>query len=323
MYNEVQKRYRSLRRPMIPPGEHHVASSSDIQQKGAPPLMTDKDIEILKDLSETHNITKTAQRLFTTQSALTKRIQSIEQELGCQLFIRSKKGVILTPISEAILPYVRTIQQNLSQIRSLAANPEGELSGTLQVGVAANYARFQLADVLEAFIDQYPKVDIRLSTKRSPDLYQALLAGEINLAVIRGEFPWAEGDIVLSEEPVCLVTRDEMDEEALAALPFIDRTSDISFDVGISRWMNEHKIRRQSGLQINDVDTIMQLIRRGIGWTVLPEICLQNFEGVIKPLRFSSGEAFTRRTHLLYRPDYFRLPQVQAFVETVMNCTHH
>ena len=67
----------------------------------------------------------------------------------------------------------------------------------------------------------------------------------------------------------------------------------------------------------------MQLIRRGIGWTVLPEICLQSFEGVIKPLRFSSGEAFTRRTHLLYRPDYFRLPQVQAFVETVMNCTHH
>ena len=261
--------------------------------------MTDKDIEILKDLSETHNITKTAQRLFTTQSALTKRIQAIEQELGCSLFIRSKKGVLLTPIFEAILPHVCAIQRELMEIRELASNPEGELAGTVKVGVAANFARYQLPGVLEAFIARYPKVDIELSAKRSPDLYQELLSGDINLAIIRGEFPWAEGDIVLSEEPVCLVTKRPMEEAELNALPFIDRTSDISYDAGLSRWMNEHKIER------------------GIGWTVLPEICLHHFQGVQKPLSFRSGEAFTRRTHLLYRPDYFQLPQVQAFVDTV------
>lgn len=283
--------------------------------------MTDKDIEILRDLSETHNITKSAQRLFITQSALTKRIQAMEQELGCSLFIRSKKGVLLTPISEAILPHVCRIAEELEEIRSLAANPEGELAGTVKVGVAANFARYQLPGVLEAFIARYPKVDIELSAKRSPDLYQELLAGEINLAIIRGEFPWAEGDIVLSEEPVCLVTKRAMEEAELNELPFIDRTSDISYDAGLGRWMNEHKIHRKTGLQINDVDTIIQLIERGIGWTVLPEICLRDFAGVKQPLFFRSGEAFARRSHLLYRPDYFQLPQVQAFVDTVKSCT--
>ncbi|MBP3238955.1 MAG: LysR family transcriptional regulator, partial [Oribacterium sp.] len=145
--------------------------------------MTDKDIEILKDLSETHNITKTAERLYTTQSALTKRVQSIEQELGCQLFIRSKKGLVLTPVNEAILPYVKKIQSNLETIRNLAGNPEGELSGTLKVGVAVNYARHKLAEILEQYIEKYPKVDIQLSAKRSPDLYKELISGEINAAI--------------------------------------------------------------------------------------------------------------------------------------------
>ena len=59
--------------------------------------MDEKDYELLLDLSETKNITKTASRLYMTQPAITKRIQKMEEELNCQLFLRSKKGVILTP----------------------------------------------------------------------------------------------------------------------------------------------------------------------------------------------------------------------------------
>ena len=282
--------------------------------------MTDKDIEILKDLAETNNITKTAQRLYTTQSALTKRVQSIEQELGCQLFIRSKKGVVLTPVTESILPYVRKIQHNLEQIRSIAENPEGEMGGTLKVGVAVNYARYRLAETLERYIEKYPKVEVQVTARRSPDLYKELISGEANVAIIRGDYPWAEGDVVLFEEKVCLVMGRKMEEKTLNDFPFIDRTSDVGFEADVSRWMNENKIRRHTGLQINDVDSIMQMVERNIGWSILPEICLSGFKGIAKPLNFKSGEAFLRRTHLLYRPEYFKLPQVQAFIETVKEC---
>jgi DNA-binding transcriptional LysR family regulator len=282
--------------------------------------MTDKDIEILKDLAETNNITKTAQRLYTTQSALTKRVQSIEQELGCQLFIRSKKGVVLTPVTESILPYVRKIQHNLEQIRSIAENPEGEMGGTLKVGVAVNYARYRLTETLERYIEKYPKVEVQVTARRSPDLYKELISGEANVAIIRGDYPWAEGDVVLFEEKVCLVMGRKMAEKTLNDFPFIDRTSDVGFEADVSRWMNENKIRRHTGLQINDVDSIMQMVKRNIGWSILPEICLSGFKGIAKPLNFKSGEAFLRRTHLLYRPEYFKLPQVQAFIETVKEC---
>ena len=282
--------------------------------------MTDKDIEILKDLSETHNITKTAERLYTTQSALTKRVRSIEQELGCQLYIRSKKGLVPTPVSESILPYVRKIQNDMAQIRNLAGNPDGELSGTLKVGVAVNYARYRLAETLEQYIEKYPKVDIQLSAKRSPDLYKELLSGEINAAIIRGDYPWAEGDVVLFEENVCLAISEKMKDRDLNEIPFLDRTSDISFEADLSKWLNENKILRHTGLQINDVETIMQMIERNIGWSILPEICLSELKGITKPLSFRSGDPFIRKTHLLYRPEYYKLPQVQAFIETVKIC---
>ena len=282
--------------------------------------MTDKDIEILKDLSETHNITKTAQRLYTTQSALTKRVQSIEQELGCQLFIRSKKGVVLTPVSESILPYVRKIQHNLERIKSITENPDGEMGGTLKVGVAANYARYRLAETLERYIELYPKVDIRVTARRSPDLYKELISGEANVAIIRGDYPWFEGDVVLFEEKVCLVMNEKMKSRDLNKIPYIDRTSDVGFEADVSRWMIENSIRKHTSLQINDVDSIKQMINRNIGWSILPEICLSDFKGSVEPLVFRSGEAFMRRTHLLYRPEYFKLPQVQAFIDTVKEC---
>ena len=55
--------------------------------------MDEQDIELLKTLIDTQNITKTAKKLYTTQSSLTKRIQKMEQDLGCQLFIRSHTGL--------------------------------------------------------------------------------------------------------------------------------------------------------------------------------------------------------------------------------------
>ncbi len=282
--------------------------------------MTEKDIELLTDLSETHNITRSAQRLYTTQSALTKRVQSIEEELGCQLFIRSKKGVLLTPVAESILPFVHNIGENLEQIRNIASCSDGELGGTLKVGVAVNHAKYKLTDLLETFIERYPKVDLQVIVKRSPDLYKDLISGEMNLVIIRGDYPWTEGDLMLFEEGVCLAKGYGMGEKDLSNMPFIERTSDVSYDTDLSRWMNENKIRRRSGLQINDVDTIIQMIERNIGWSILPEICLSEFKGIKEPLSFRNGSPFLRRTHLLYRPDYFQLPQVQAFAETISEC---
>ena len=60
--------------------------------------MDERDFEILMALKETGNITRAADRLYITQSSLSKKIQAIEKELDICLLIRSRQGVHFTPI---------------------------------------------------------------------------------------------------------------------------------------------------------------------------------------------------------------------------------
>ncbi len=278
--------------------------------------MDEKDFEMLADLAKTCNITKSAQRLYTTQSALTKRIQKLEYELGTELFLRTKKGLLKTPVLEEILPHLSRINDSLEQIKGLAASQGEELAGTLSLGISSNYARYRLPEVLEEYIARYPKVEIQINSHRSPSLYKSLLEGSISVAVSRGEYPWSDGDLILSEEPICLVVSESNRDVPLNQIPYIAREADAGYANSLSRWRSENGLSpSKSDLVISDVPTVIKLVERGMGWSVLPAICLSDFKGIIRPLQFKDGRAFTRRTHILYRAGHFGLPQVRAFVE--------
>ena len=279
--------------------------------------MDERDFEVLTDLAKTQNITKTAQRLFTTQSAITKRIQKLESDLGAQLFSRSKTGLLPLPALERILPYLESVRDATETIRNLAGSYNGEICGALRIGVSVNYARYRLPDVLTDYMSRYPKVDIHAKANRSPDVYRALTDGEVSVAIIRGEYAWNGGDILLSEEPHCLVTNRSHENTPLNKLTYIARDTDAGYMAELARWMSENGLRpTRSNLIMNDVPTIVTMVEKGMGWSVLPSICLSGFKGVIKPVILKDGSSFVRKTHILYRPDYLALPQARAFIET-------
>ncbi|PST35315.1 LysR family transcriptional regulator [Enterocloster lavalensis] len=281
--------------------------------------MDEKDCELIEMLWETRNITKAAERLFTTQSALTKRIQKLEEELGCELFIRSRKGILFTPVAERILPYVRQVSDSMDRIRSQVAIYRKEVAGTLKLGVSINFARYRLADVLKGFMDQYPNVDIHVSTMQSTNLYQSLVKNEISIAIVRGSFKWNEGMVTLSEEPVCLVTAREHAGEPLNSYPYIGRHTDAGFYDKIQLWRAENGCQEsRTNLWVDDIGSCLEMVSRGIGWSILPEICLKQFDGQITPLYFKDGTPFTRSSHILYKHDYFELPQVKKFIQEVL-----
>lgn len=281
--------------------------------------MDEKDCELIEMLWETRNITKAAERLFTTQSALTKRIQKLEEELDCELFIRSRKGVLFTPVAERILPYVRQVSDSMDRIRSQVAIYRKEVAGTLKLGVSINFARYRLADVLKGFMDKYPNVDIHVSTMQSTNLYQSLVKNEISIAIVRGSFKWNEGMVTLSEEPVCLVTAREHAGEPLNSYPYIGRHTDAGFYDKIQLWRAENGCQEsRTNLWVDDIGSCLEMVSRGIGWSILPEICLKQFNGQITPLYFKDGTPFTRSSHILYKHDYFELPQVKKFIQEVL-----
>ena len=59
------------------------------------------------------------------------------------------------------------------------------------------------------------------------------------------------------------------------------------------------------------------MVKAGLGWSIVPEICLSYFDGIAEPLFFADGTPLTRSTYLLYRRRETELPQVRAFIQTV------
>lgn len=229
------------------------------------------------------------------------------------------RGILFTPVAERILPYVRQVSDSMDRIRSQVAIYRKEVAGTLKLGVSINFARYRLADVLKGFMDQYPNVDIHVSTMQSTNLYQSLVKNEISIAIVRGSFKWNEGMVTLSEEPVCLVTAREHAGEPLNSYPYIGRHTDAGFYDKIQLWRAENGCQEsRTNLWVDDIGSCLEMVSRGIGWSILPEICLKQFDGQITPLYFKDGTPFTRSSHILYKHDYFELPQVKKFIQEVL-----
>ena len=281
--------------------------------------MDEKDIEIFRTLIKTGNVTRASEKLYTTQSSITKRIQKMEEELGCQLFLRTKKGVVPTPAAEKILPDFNRIQETFDNIRNFTLSAEGTIAGSLRIGVSVNYARYRLPAILKRYMARYPAVDVDVITDQSTALYRKLSDNELNIAIVRGDFRWTEGAHFISEEPVCLVVSRENADVPLHKLPCIHRHSDASFEECIRLWQTEHHIERSfSNLQINDISTCLEMVKHGIGWAILPSICLEGFDGIITPLVLDNGVRITRKTYVLYKNDYYALPQVRCFIQEMM-----
>lgn len=279
--------------------------------------MDERDIRIFQQLMESKNITKTAQDLYMTQSAVTKRLHKLEEELGAPLFIRTVKGLIPTASADSIAQEMDKLSASLLRIKSLSQFAQGHIAGHLKVGVSVNFARYTLPPLLKQYMTYYPDVQIAVTTGQSLELFQKLQAGQLSLAVLRGTFAWSGASRLLTREKVYAVTSRENEGRDFSHLPYIHRTSDKPFTARIQRWKTEQHIQEDAySIQVNDISACLAMIAAGIGWSILPEICLSREDGLWKmPLQFNDSTPFTRTTTVYYQEDYALLPQVKLFLD--------
>ena len=282
--------------------------------------MDEKDFEILSILNETRNITRAAKQLYITQSALSKRIKAIEKELGIEMLIRSRQGIRFTPAGEAVLTHSTCAAREMELMRRHIDTMNEEICGTLNTGISINFALYKLPDILADYHKKYPKVNLQITTGQSRHLYRQMLDGSLDIAVLRGEYPWDGIQFLLSQENICLVYNQEYEGTPLSDYLYISHKTDISQSAMMTRWMHEQNLNpRTNGVCLDSITACTEMVKRGIGWGLLPEIALQNFHGCKKPCTFIDGEPFIRRTYILCHREAVELPQVNAFMEILKN----
>lgn len=279
--------------------------------------MDELDIQILQSLAETGNLTKTAASLFLTQPTLTKRLQNIEQDLGATLFLRSKNGISITPAGEKTIESLKVVSKQLQDLRMYLQQNQEAVSGSLTVASSLDYSRYCMPDVLEQYTHKFPDVNLKIATAHSSTNYHRLEDGLCQAAIVRGEYPWEGEKIMISSEAICLIYSSENADTPLHSMRYIRRYTDNTYMNQQTRWLIENHLTPKSTLNVDTLSTCVRLAEKGIGWSIVPEICLEHFTGIQKPLYFQDGTPLVRNTYLLYRKRDYALPQLREFIRIV------
>ena len=165
------------------------------------------DLRIFTAVVQEGGITRAAERLNRLQSNVTTRIRQLEERLETRLFDRQGKRLILTPAGRTLLDYA-------DRLLALAGEAEAAMHddtprGLFRLGSMESTAAVRLPAPLSAYSDRYPDVVLEIRTGNPTQLAGALLAGEIDAALVAEPVAEAKFDSVVAfeEEPVIVTNR--------------------------------------------------------------------------------------------------------------------
>ncbi|MCQ6279829.1 LysR family transcriptional regulator [Bacillus sp. EB600] len=285
-------------------------------------LSSISEFQLLSVLAQEMNMRKAAERLFVSQPALSQRLQTIEKEWGTRLFIRSQKGLSLTPAGEHVVKFVDEVLVKQEKVRETIDSLQAEVSGTLKIAVASIVGQNWLPKVLKKFIEKFPQVKISLITGWSSEILKCLYDDQVHIGIIRGTPEWKGIKIHLFSDLLYMVDKEISKPEQVLETdrPFIQFKSDSNYYQEIQDWWMRHfKTAPKRTVVVDQIETCKQMTFNGIGYSILPSITLNRAEKDICkiPLYNESGEQLRRETWLLGYDSAFQLKQVQAFVNLV------
>ena len=279
--------------------------------------MDEKDWHLLINLHELRNITKTAQRLFITQPALTYRIKQLEKEFKTNLISRGKRGIEFTVKGEYLVQYAKEMRDQLRDVKEDIWSMDKKVQGPLRLGVSGLFARYELPVLLKDFLNLYPDVEISLKTGWSSEIQQMLQKEEAHLGIVRGPYNWQENKVLFQEEKICIASSKKIEVNDLPFLPRINYMTDQSLRTTIENWWQEtFKVPPKISMEVDRIETCKELVINGLGYAILPEICIKNDDPLYTaPILLNDKSFLLRQTWIFYRNVTLELAQVKAFID--------
>ncbi|WP_240419495.1 LysR family transcriptional regulator [Paenibacillus periandrae] len=280
--------------------------------------MEEKDWYLLKMLYKEKNITKTAEHLYISQPALTYRIQQLEKEFGIRIVSRGKKGVEFTSQGELLVVYAEKMLLELLRVKEMIQNMNDRVEGTLRIGVNSSFMRYRLPKLLKEFANLYPNVEINVKSGWSSEVINSVYKEEVHVGIFRGDHHWQEQAFLLSKEPFYIASRDPIDLEDLPNLPRINyKITDYNLRHIIEKWWHQRFTKPSLiTMEVDSVETCVELIRNGLGFAFVPGISLQDQDTLSTIHLYSrDGQPIIRETWMIYRDATLDLSVVKAFVD--------
>lgn len=180
--------------------------------------MNTLQIKYFLSLANELHFWRAAEKLFISQSTLSRQIQSLEEELGVQLFERNKRNVKLTDAGKFLKDKWFLVLKELDQIHRQAKKIEEGVSGQVSITYPGSIAFKFLPKLLELLNAELPELKFELTEPIDENHEKLLLSYQTDIAFSRDEIKNRNIDsLKLSSEPICLVVPDNhwLDETSI------------------------------------------------------------------------------------------------------------
>jgi DNA-binding transcriptional LysR family regulator len=270
-----------------------------------------ESLQLFCDLVELRNLSKTAEKHFISQSAVSQQLAQMETALKCQLVNRKKRPIELTKqgqvLHKASKDIIARYKELKSEINAL------KFSGMSRINVATIFSigMHTLPDYVKQFMVRYPQVHVHIEYFSSERIYELVLTGEVDIGMVAVPKRDRHLEVFdLEDEPLVLVCsiRHPMASEKEIDINTLQFERIISFEKNIptQKWIDSifkrYGLTIQPVMEFDNIETVKRAVEINSGVSILPHTAVEQEvkTGTLKAINFSN-ETFTRPTGIIVR----------------------
>jgi DNA-binding transcriptional LysR family regulator len=287
-------------------------------------------LRLFVDLAETGSFSKTAERCYMSQSAVSQRVRALELEFGQILVERGKgrPGAQFTEAGLRLLEGAREIVARADALKREIAELGEMVAGSLRVATVYSIGLHALTPRLSAFLAEYPQVNLHLEYLRTDRIYENLMNGGIDCGIVACPRERNNIEVVpLEEENMVVILppthplgeRDTIPVSALQGVSFIAFDPDIPTRVLTDGLLNAHDVTVHVVQEFDNIETIKRVVEIGLGVAIVPEptVVREMRDGTLLVRPFD-GLTLTRPTGILLRKGRTRSRALSRFLDVLV-----
>ncbi|GJD53947.1 HTH-type transcriptional regulator GltR [Methylobacterium crusticola] len=236
-----------------------------------------RSLEIFYWTASLCSFRKAAERMNTSQPAVSQRVAALEEAFGVRLFERRARSVVLTPEGRELMAYAERFLRLRTEMMAAVAGP-GIMRGVLRLGVSETIVHTWLMRFIARMSQTYPGVNVDIAVDISPNMRDALLNRDLDLAFLVGPITMPS----LVNLPLCSVSLAWIAAPSLAlgpgevTLEELTRFPLITYPKNTNPYVQLRELLAQSNLppprlhSNASLSTIVRMAREGLGIGVIP-----------------------------------------------------
>ena len=227
------------------------------------------------------NLTKAASVLKTSQPAVTRTIHNLENDLGCRLFTRSKKGMTLTPEGHTFYKYVAAGCAQFFKGENDLSNLISLENGTIYISATETALHCYLFEAMGEFNQKYPNVHFKVLNNSTMDSVNAVKEGKVDLAFVSTAFSVGKPlkRKILQNYPEILIGGSRYRElqgrkvsvQELSTYPWISLTAEALTRTFLNEYFEKHGLRFSPDMELATTDMILPAVKHNLGIGFIPE----------------------------------------------------